>query len=129
MKRDWNRDGRAGEMLSLNDSIGILQSGYGRAINKANKWSGRLFKDNCQAKDGWINVSATISKNGRLHYRFRPGNDYAYQCFSYIHNNPVKAGLVVKAIDYLWSSARDYAGFRKETICNLEMGKQLRDFL
>ena len=29
---------------------------------------------------------------------------------TYIHNNPVKAGLVEKAEDYLLSSARDYYG-------------------
>ena len=27
----------------------------------------------------------------------------------YIHNNPVKAGIVSKATDYRWSSAREYA--------------------
>jgi putative transposase len=29
---------------------------------------------------------------------------------NYIHNNPVKEGLVENAIDYMYSSARDYAG-------------------
>ena len=29
---------------------------------------------------------------------------------NYIHNNPVKAELVVNPEDYLYSSARDYAG-------------------
>jgi hypothetical protein len=29
---------------------------------------------------------------------------------NYIHNNPVKAELVGRAEDYLYSSARDYAG-------------------
>ena len=28
----------------------------------------------------------------------------------YIHNNPVKAGIVEKPEDYLYSSARDYCG-------------------
>lgn len=31
---------------------------------------------------------------------------------NYIHNNPVEAGLVDRAIDYLFSSAKDYAGFK-----------------
>ena len=30
------------------------------------------------------------------------------QRLSYIHNNPVEAGFVCKAEDWLWSSARDY---------------------
>ncbi|MCF1420567.1 REP-associated tyrosine transposase [Mangrovimonas futianensis] len=29
---------------------------------------------------------------------------------TYVHNNPVEAGLVYKAKDYVYSSARDYAG-------------------
>lgn len=32
------------------------------------------------------------------------------QKLNYIHNNPVKAGWVFAPEDYVWSSARDYAG-------------------
>ena len=32
------------------------------------------------------------------------------QKIDYIHNNPVKAGIVDKPIDYIYSSARNYAG-------------------
>jgi len=32
----------------------------------------------------------------------------------YIHENPVRRGLVDKAIDWSWSSARYYVGFREE---------------
>ena len=31
-----------------------------------------------------------------------------HECLDYIHNNPVTAGIVEKAEDYLYSSARDY---------------------
>jgi hypothetical protein len=34
------------------------------------------------------------------------------QKLNYIHNNPVEAGFVEKAEDYLYSSARDYAGMK-----------------
>ncbi|MBI5540818.1 MAG: transposase [Bacteroidia bacterium] len=34
------------------------------------------------------------------------------QKLGYIHNNPVKAGFVDKPEDYLYSSARDYAGMK-----------------
>jgi REP-associated tyrosine transposase len=34
--------------------------------------------------------------------------DMAWQKLEYIHNNPVKAGIVEKPEDYLYSSARDY---------------------
>lgn len=33
-----------------------------------------------------------------------------YRALDYIHNNPVEAGIVEKAEDYLYSSARDYYG-------------------
>jgi len=33
-----------------------------------------------------------------------------FQKLSYIHNNPVEAGFVEKAEDWIWSSARSYAG-------------------
>ena len=34
------------------------------------------------------------------------------QRINYVHENPVRTGLVVKAEDYLYSSARNYAGLR-----------------
>ncbi|WPP49060.1 REP-associated tyrosine transposase [Catalinimonas niigatensis] len=37
-------------------------------------------------------------------------NPFLNQKLSYIHNNPVKAGWVSKAEDYVYSSARNYAG-------------------
>ena len=129
VNRGHLRNKNASEAISLNEAIGTLESGYGRAINRANNWSGRLFKDKCQAKDGWIDEFVTLKKNGKEDYRFKLGTDYGYHCFCYIHDNAVEAGLVIKAIDYPWSSARDYAGLRKGTLCNLEMGRQLRDFI
>ena len=127
--RDWSRGAKVSDIVTLNEAIGILQSSYGRAINKANKWSGRMFKDNCQAKNGWIDEFVTLTRNGKEDFRFSPNTNYNYQCFCYIHNNPVEAKLVDKATDYPWSSARDYAGLRKGSLCNLQMGKELRDFI
>ncbi|MEP7253096.1 MAG: hypothetical protein ABI683_11975 [Ginsengibacter sp.] len=34
--------------------------------------------------------------------------DFAKQKLEYIHNNPVDAGIVEKAEEYIYSSARDY---------------------
>ncbi len=36
----------------------------------------------------------------------------AWQKLDYIHNNPVKTGIVEKAEDYLYSSARNYIGMK-----------------
>ncbi|GJM62724.1 REP-associated tyrosine transposase [Persicobacter diffluens] len=44
-------------------------------------------------------------------------NDMLDQKLDYIHQNPVKSGLVFDARDWIWSSARQYAGeFGKLTI-------------
>jgi putative transposase len=58
--------------------------------------------------------------NGEVHYRFwQRGGGYDRniietstlgQMIEYIHNNPVRRGLVDKATDWVWSSARFYAG-------------------
>ena len=37
-------------------------------------------------------------------------NKFFDQKLNYIHNNPVKAGIVNNAEDFIYSSARDYAG-------------------
>lgn len=39
-------------------------------------------------------------------------NKFADQKLNYIHNNPVKARIVDNAEDYIYSSARDYAGIK-----------------
>ena len=129
VQHDRRRTANPEKEITLNEAIGDLQKGYAQAINKAKGWTGNLFKEKCQAKDGWIDEFVTVTKNGKEDYRFKPGTDYGYQCFCYIHNNPIEANIVKQAIDYRWSSAKDYAGLRKGSLCNLEMGKQLCDFL
>jgi hypothetical protein len=37
-------------------------------------------------------------------------NDFMDSKINYIHDNPVRSGIVEKAEDYLYSSARIYAG-------------------
>ena len=129
VKRDWSRSTQASDMIDLNEAIGIIQRSYGRAINKTHGWSGRLFRDNCRAKDGWIDEFVTLKKSGRERYEFKQGAGYAYQCFCYIHDNPVKANMVKNASDYPWSSAQDYANLRKGSLCNLDFGRQILTYL
>ncbi len=122
------RVAKGGSLVSLNEAIGMLQKAYTRAIHESKGSSGSLFRKPCKAKDGWIDEFITLKKaNGKLDYRFCPGNDYAYQCFCYIHNNPKEAGLVDQVTDWRYSSAKDYAGLRNGTLCNLEMGRELKN--
>ncbi len=130
VKRDRTRVAKGSSTVTLNEAIGTLQYAYTRAINKEKGWTGSLFREKCRAKDGWIDEFICLEKlDGKADYRFLPGTDYAYLCFCYIHDNAKEAGLVKDNIDWPYSSARDYAGLRKGTLCNLKMGLDLRDFL
>jgi putative transposase len=42
------------------------------------------------------------------------GEDVVLQKVNYVHQNPVRAGLVKRAEDYLWSSVRCWAGTLRE---------------
>ena len=122
----YSRIADKNSIVTLNDSIGICQKSYTRAINQEKNWTGSLFRKECKAKDGWIDEFITLIKeNGKMDYRFSIGNDFAYSCFEYIHNNPKEAGLVSRNTDWNYSSAKDYEGLRKESICNIELGRKI----
>ncbi len=69
----------------------------------------------------FLNVLRDVRPNGKVHYRFwqrgggydRNVNERAtlLAMIEYIHNNPVRRGLVKHALDWPWSSARFYAGW------------------
>jgi len=113
---------------TLKNSIAIMLRSYTRAINKQNKLSGVLFRPhskaeclNCQKgiTPSFINLSSstTIKLNGV--------EDYPQVCFDYIHNNPVKAGLVKKASEWDYSSPIDYSGIRRGKLINKEAASNL----
>jgi len=118
------------DLISLNESIGIIERSYAAAINKQNESSGSLFRQKAKAKDGWINEFITETKaNGKKDPRFMPGNDYGYKCLMYLHDNAKTAGLVTENNQWKFSSARDYAGLRKGSLCNLKLGHELINFI
>lgn len=47
---------------------------------------------------------------GRFKSNVIDGDNYIVECIEYIHNNPVRAGIVAKAEDYPWSSYHFYNG-------------------
>jgi putative transposase len=69
----------------------------------------------------WL-ARVTLREGSRLRHRFwQPGGGYDRNITStealravieYIHANPVRRGLVARAEDWEWSSARWYAGLR-----------------
>ncbi len=113
---------------SINNSIGIMLRSYTRAINKQTNRSGKLFREATKAE--CINCPKGISPawftdNGisRINISI-PEKEYPQICFEYIHQNPVKAGLVKKMEDWEFSSAQDYAGIRNGKITNMKKANE-----
>ena len=48
---------------------------------------------------------------GRFRSKIINQDRYIFNCLEYIHNNPVRAGLVSNVKDYLWSSYHFYNNF------------------
>ncbi len=85
--------------------LGTLLSSYSQAINKQENRSGSLFQQKTKSKI--LDTSA-----------------YSTTCFHYIHQNPVKANLVMKIEAWPYSSFRDYLE-GKSNICNIARAKEL----
>ena len=51
--------------------------------------------------------------------------EYPAVCFNYIHENPVKAKLVKKSEDWMFSSFRDYQGLSDDILVSLQRAKEL----
>ena len=97
---------------ALSAGFKTLLSSYSLAINRQEQRTGSLFTQNTHAK------VVTTHRNVRMH-------DGGFACFQYIHQNPVKAGLVERMENWEFSSFKDYAGFRNGTLCNQLLARQL----
>ena len=92
-------------MQRFSKSIGHMLSSYTQAINRQEDRKGSLFAHN--TKSIMLNMK---------------GNDYLLNCFMYIHQNPLLAGLVEKIEDWEYSSYPEYVGKRNGTLVNLNLG-------
>ena len=113
---------------TFNSSIGIMLRSYTNAINKQQQRTGALFRKKTKAdcitcSDG-ITPSFYNTSSGTQINIIDPEKQYPEMCFHYIHQNPVKAGLVKKATDWEFSSARDYAGLRIGKLVNKTVAQQ-----
>ncbi len=52
---------------------------------------------------------------------------YALTAFHYIHQNPIRAGLVNKMEDWEFSSFKDHLGLRAGKLCNIQLAASLLD--
>lgn len=114
---------------TLNDSIGILLRSYTRAINLQEDFSGSLFrketKSICLNKVDGNSVNYFETAFGTKINLNSNQDQYPKVCFDYIHQNPVKAGLVKTAEDWSFSSLQEILGHKSKGIINQE---RLREF-
>jgi len=103
-------------MQNLSKTIGKTLSSYTQAINIQNKTSGNLFQKKTKAK--------LLTESNRINDKFT-NQDYLLTCFYYIHQNPIKANLVLDIKDWPYSSYPDYYGYRNGTISNKAVAMQL----
>ncbi len=92
----------------LSEGIRNLLQTYTKAINKQNKTTGSLFQQNTKAKPVSLGPE-----------------QYGITCMNYIHQNSMKANLVMKMEDWPYSSFADLCGLRNGTLCNKELAIRL----
>lgn len=117
---------------SINQSIGIMLRSYTNAINKQENRTGALFRKQTKAEcitfPNGLSPAFYNSASGTLISTNNPEQEYPQICFNYIHQNPVKAGLVKKAEDWEFSSYRDYMGFRHGKLINKQIADEYVDW-
>jgi len=93
------------DMQLLSQSLGTILSSYTQALNRQIGRRGNLFAHKTKAK---------ILNDAK--------DDYALNCFMYVHQNPMLAKLVEKLEDWEFSSFPDYIGRRNGTLINKKLG-------
>jgi len=94
----------------FSQSIKQLLSSYTKAVNKQQGYTGSLFQQKTKA------ICTTDNESF-----------FGTTVFHYIHQNPMKAGLVKKMEDWDYSSFKDYCGLRNGKLCNKSLAFQLLD--
>jgi len=99
------------QLTELSNGIRMMLTSYSAAINKQLGQTGSQFRQKTKAK---------LLETNKVNYPF------IY--FNYIHQNPIRSGIVNMMEDWEYSSFKDYAGLRKDTLCNKEMANIFIDF-
>jgi REP element-mobilizing transposase RayT len=94
----------------LSEGLRLMLSTYAQAINKQEGKTGNLFQQNTKFK--CVSLKHT---------------DYSYVCFNYIHQNPLRAGLVEKLENWPYSSFNEYLPAATLEYCNKELATELLD--
>jgi putative transposase len=94
----------------LSEGLRLLLSSYAKAINKQQGKTGNLFQQNTKFK--CVSLKHT---------------DYSYVCFNYIHQNPLRSGLVRKLENWPYSSFQEYVTQPRPAFCNRQLATALLD--
>ena len=97
------------ERQQFSQGIKQLLSSYTKAVNKQAGRTGSLFQQKTKA------ICVTNNKHHNT------------TAFHYIHQNPMKAGLVKRMEDWEFSSFKDYLGLRGESLCTVDLAKKRLD--
>ncbi|MBI3787763.1 MAG: transposase [Ignavibacteriales bacterium] len=89
-------------VLHVKKNFGTLLSSYSKAINKKHDRHGSIFQQHTRAKH-------------------IDDDRYLITLLTYIHQNPVRSGLVHSLSDWEFSSYRDYIGLRNGTLPEKEI--------
>jgi putative transposase len=100
----------------LTNGVRKLLSGYARIYNNLHNQAGSLFRQ--KTKYNCLSEITIPSNSINTH------QDYYFNCFHYIHQNPLRAGLVKRLEDWEYSSFKDYPLLRNGTICNKELASK-----
>ena len=108
----------------LSHAFKIVLSSYTRSINRKYDRRGSLFRAKTKAKPGYSAFYPDFASLEEVEpfTRFIP---YLHTCFHYIHDNPVKARMEDDPLEWEFSSALDYAGWRDTGICNFQLAEKL----
>ena len=106
------------ELDPLTNGIRKLLSGYARIYNSRHEKSGSLFRQKTKSKC----LTDFDPK------RYKNQDDYYFNCFHYIHQNPLVANLVKKMEDWRYSSFKFYAGLEYEIMCNILLAETFCSF-
>jgi hypothetical protein len=92
------------DLQALQNGIRSLLSSYSKYYNFRYSRKGNLFQQKTKYKE--------VLADG-------------LQVLHYIHQNPWKAGLVMKMEEWIFSSFRDFTGMRNGTLCNIYLAAEL----
>ena len=115
---------------TINEAIGIMLRSYTRAINKQENTTGSLFRKETKAEciNCFKGITPSFISDKMTSIDLITEKQYPQVCFDYIHQNPVKAGMVKTAIDYEFSSAKDYANLRNNKLTNKTVALKYVDY-